>query len=104
MAQRRRRARLALEARDERRLFGALAREHLDRHGAIEHAIGGAIDDSHSPAPEHIEQLIAPQEHLLYARHHRILPLFGASHPAGRGCTRRCITCPLTCITCITTV
>ena len=69
VAETRRRARLALEARHRARVGGLRIRQQLHRHGAVEHAVTGEVDDPHPSHADRLEQQIAAAEQGRLARY-----------------------------------
>ena len=54
-------ARLALEARPALGIAGQAGRQHLDRDGAVETGVPGAVHLAHPPGADGAEDLVRPE-------------------------------------------
>ncbi len=80
----RHRERLAPEAGDELVVVGEVLGEDLDRHGALEHPVGGPVDRGHPARPEAVAELVAVGDrrgHRLPAAPPPVTPPLGGSEP-----------------------
>ena len=73
-----RRARLACEPLNERRILGERGRQHLDRDRTVENPVDGAVDDTHPAPAEYLEQVVAVGDRFRGGGHrHRQFPMGG---------------------------